>query len=74
MIFFLRLNRNRKIGTDAVRMVGKQNSIGLLIMASGSAEDLTIPEGPPHVAGRILTPVGLFNLSHTTDMVGERGK
>ena len=46
-VFLLRLKYNRKIDTDVVRMVGKQKSIGLLIMASGSAEDRTIPEDPP---------------------------
>ena len=74
MMFFLRLKCNKKIDTDVVRTVGKQKSIGLLIMASGSTEDQTIPEGPPHVTGRISAPVGLVNLSYTTNMVGERGK
>ena len=55
--------------TDVVRTVGKQKRIGLLIMARGSAEDQTIPEGPPHVAGGISKPVGLIRLSNTTDVV-----
>ena len=74
MIFFPCLKYNRKIDTDVVGTVGKQKSIGLLIMASGSAEDQAIPGGPPYDAGQVLTPVGLINFSNTTDMVGERGK
>ena len=74
VFFFLLLQGERKIDTDVVRTVGKQKSIGLLIMASGSAEDQAIPEGPPHVAGGISEPVGLIHLSNTTDMGEERGK
>ena len=74
IILFLRLELNRKIDTDVVRMVGKQKSIGLLIMASGSAEDSAIPEGPPHVAEGFLAPVGLIKLSNTTNLLEEKGE
>ena len=73
MTFLLPFKCNIEIDTNVVR-VGKQKSIGLLIMASGSAEDQAIPEGPPHVAGGISKPVSLINLSNTTDMVEEMGK
>lgn len=72
IIFFRRLELNRKMDTDVVRMVGKQKSIGVLIMASGSAEDSAIPEGPRHVAEGVLAPVGLIKFSNTTNMVEER--
>ena len=72
MIFLSPFGINREIETDVVRIIGKQKSIGLLIMASGSAEDSAIPEGPPHAAEGVLAPVSLIKLSNTTNMVEER--
>lgn len=47
--------------------LGKHKSIGVLIMTTGSAEDRTIPEGPPFVAGANSTSSALITLPHMTD-------
>lgn len=54
------------LDTDLGMLLGDQGSIGILIMTSGSAEDRTIPDGPPTVAGAILAPSGFITLPNST--------
>lgn len=52
---FLFSRKKQKFDADIESITGKQGSIGLLIMASGSAEDKNIPDGPPSASLLSLT-------------------
>ena len=56
--------------TDVKNVIGIHNSIGVLMMTSGSAEDRNIPEGPPHAAGTIPASSDFINLPNITNLIG----
>ena len=57
----------RELKTDFRMVTGEQGSIGVLIMARGSAEDRTIPTGPPFTERVISGSSNLVDLSNMTD-------
>lgn len=62
---FLFSRKKQKFDADIESITGKQGSIGLLIMASGSAEDKNIPDGPPS---------GFITLVNGTNSVESSGR
>lgn len=63
-----------EIDADLEMLLGDQGSIGVLIMTSGSAEDRTIPDGPPTVAGATSAPSGFITLPNITGLIETSGK
>lgn len=63
-----------ELDTDLEMLLGDQGSIGVLIMTSGSAEDRTIPDGPPTVAGAILAPSRFITWPNSTRLIESSGK
>lgn len=71
---FFRPEENTRLDNDIEMILGECGSIGLLILTSGSAEDRSIPEGPPHVAGPIPGLSGFSALYNITNPVESSGR
>ena len=57
-----------ELETDFEISTGDEESIGVLIMTSGSAEDRNIPDGPPFNEGAIPANRHLIGLSNMTNI------